>query len=107
MNKKEAKPNIISDLKQVLSDIETLVYDTKVESEEVIENFKEQAQETLTNAKEKLSVQDFTEKSKALANTAGDYIYKNPWTAIGVAAGIGFVVGMLAGRSTSSKDSEE
>lgn len=107
MNKKESKPNIISDLKQVLSDIETLVYDTKVESEGVIENLKEQAQETLTNAKEKLSVENLTEKSKVLANTAGDYIYKNPWTAIGIAAGIGFVVGMLAGRSSSSKDSEE
>lgn len=107
MSKKETKPNIISDLKQVLSDIETLVYDTKVESEEVIENFKEQAQETLTNAKEKLSVQDFTEKSKVIANTASDYIYKNPWTAIGIAAGVGFVVGMLAGRNTSSNNLEE
>ena len=107
MSKKEAKPNIISDLKQVLTDIETLVYDTKAESEEVIDNFKEQAQETLTAAKEKLSAQELTDKSKELINTAGDYIYKNPWTAIGVAAGIGFIVGILAGRKSSPQNSEE
>lgn len=107
MTRKESKPNIISDLKQVLTDIETLVSDTKVTSAEVIEDIKEQAQETVAQAKEKISVQDITDKSKELVSRAGDYIYNNPWKSIGVAASVGFLIGMLVGHKSSDDDSEE
>lgn len=111
MTKKESKPNIISDLKQVLTDIEALVNDTKTVSEEVIDDVKdkvqETVQETVVHAKEKINVNDITEKSKLLVSRAGDYIYSNPWKSIGVSASIGFLVGMLVGHKSSNQEAEE
>jgi ElaB/YqjD/DUF883 family membrane-anchored ribosome-binding protein len=37
-------------------------------------------------------------KAKAFARTTDGYVHENPWKAIGVAAGLGVLVGLLAGR---------
>jgi ElaB/YqjD/DUF883 family membrane-anchored ribosome-binding protein len=38
------------------------------------------------------------EKAKSTATATDAYIHENPWTAIGVSAGIGLVIGLLIGR---------
>jgi ElaB/YqjD/DUF883 family membrane-anchored ribosome-binding protein len=38
------------------------------------------------------------EKSKAAAKVTDEYVHDNPWRAIGAAAGIGLVIGLLIGR---------
>jgi len=47
-------------------------------------------------------VKDITEGAEAQALAAArdvnKQVHDNPWTAIGVAAGVAFVVGVLAGR---------
>jgi ElaB/YqjD/DUF883 family membrane-anchored ribosome-binding protein len=35
------------------------------------------------------------DKTKAAAETTDHYVHENPWTVIGVAAGLGFVLGLL------------
>ncbi len=111
MTKKESKPNLISDLKQVLTDIESLVNDTKTVSEDVIDEVKdkvqETVQETVVHAKDRVNVQEITEKSKLLASKASDYIYSNPWKSIGVAASIGFLIGVLVGHKSSDQKIED
>ena len=35
------------------------------------------------------------EKSKECADIADDYVRENPWSAVGMAAGVGLVLGLL------------
>jgi ElaB/YqjD/DUF883 family membrane-anchored ribosome-binding protein len=37
-------------------------------------------------------------KTKAAAKVTDAYVHENPWKAIGVAAGVGLVIGLLIGR---------
>jgi ElaB/YqjD/DUF883 family membrane-anchored ribosome-binding protein len=38
------------------------------------------------------------EKAGAAAKVADDYVHVHPWTAIGISAGVGLVLGVLIGR---------
>lgn len=38
------------------------------------------------------------DKTKTAAETTDTYVHDNPWTAIGTALGIGFVLGLIIGR---------
>ena len=42
---------------------------------------------------------DLEARARAVARSTDDYVHQNPWTAIAVAAGIGFIAGMLSRRS--------
>ena len=57
-------------------------------------------QERLQQAKHRL--QDLQEtavaRAKAAGHAADDYVHEHPWKAIGAAAGIGMIVGLLIGR---------
>jgi ElaB/YqjD/DUF883 family membrane-anchored ribosome-binding protein len=38
------------------------------------------------------------EKAKAAAAATDEYVHEHPWHAVGVAAGVGLVIGLLIGR---------
>ena len=38
------------------------------------------------------------EKTKAAALATDEYVHDNPWRAVGIAAGVGLVIGMLISR---------
>ena len=38
------------------------------------------------------------DKTKYAAKTTDDYVHDNPWTALGIAAGVGLLIGFLANR---------
>ncbi|MCZ7654646.1 MAG: hypothetical protein M5R42_10755 [Rhodocyclaceae bacterium] len=37
-------------------------------------------------------------KTRLVARATDDYVHDNPWRSIGIAAGIGLVIGLLIGR---------
>jgi ElaB/YqjD/DUF883 family membrane-anchored ribosome-binding protein len=37
-------------------------------------------------------------KTKAAAKATDAYVHENPWRAVGAAAGVGLVIGLLVGR---------
>ena len=58
------------------------------------------AEESLAAAKVKLAdAQDaLIEKGKVAAQATDDYVHEKPWHAVGIAAGVGLVIGLLIGR---------
>jgi ElaB/YqjD/DUF883 family membrane-anchored ribosome-binding protein len=42
-----------------------------------------------------------TTKSKAAAEATDAYVHENPWKVVGMAAGLGLIIGLLLGRSGS------
>ena len=54
----------------------------------------------LRNAKEKMGdVQEVVaDRAKAAARATDDFVHDNPWKAVGIAAGVGFLIGLLVNR---------
>ena len=92
--------SLIKDMKAVVGDAEDLVKATASQSGEQIVRIRARAEESLRTARAR--VKDITEGAEAQALAAArdvnKQVHDNPWTAIGVAAGVAFVVGVLAGR---------
>jgi ElaB/YqjD/DUF883 family membrane-anchored ribosome-binding protein len=67
---------------------------------EKLSELKEQAEASLKKAKARLGAMEKTAVAKArkIASESDDYVHENPWTAIGVGAGIGLLLGLLIGR---------
>jgi ElaB/YqjD/DUF883 family membrane-anchored ribosome-binding protein len=94
------KEQLISDFKVVIADAEALIRATANQGGEAVVNLRAKAEESLAVAKVKLGeAQDaLVEKGKIAAQATDDYVHEKPWHAVGIAAGIGLVVGLLIGR---------
>jgi ElaB/YqjD/DUF883 family membrane-anchored ribosome-binding protein len=94
------KEQLISDFKVVIADAEALIRATANQGGEAVVNLRAKAEESLAVAKVKLSeAQDaLVEKGKIAAQATDHYVHEKPWHAVGIAAGIGLVVGLLIGR---------
>ena len=95
-----SKEHLAADLKAVVSSAEDLLAATASQSGEKIAEVRARAQETLRTARQKLSeVQDdVVATAKEAAEATDKYVHDNPWTAIGIGAGVGFLLGLLIGR---------
>jgi ElaB/YqjD/DUF883 family membrane-anchored ribosome-binding protein len=94
------KDKLIEDLKVVAQDVEELLRATASQTGEKIAAARTRAEETLRSARMRLSEtgDDVAESARAAATAADDYVRDNPWQAVGIAAGIGLVIGLVLGR---------
>jgi|SRR5437899_1427972 len=95
-----SKENLAADLKAVVSSAEDLLAATATQSGEKIAEVRARAQESLRTAREKLAElqEEVVATAKEAADVTDKYVHDNPWQAIGVAAGVGFLLGLLIGR---------
>jgi ElaB/YqjD/DUF883 family membrane-anchored ribosome-binding protein len=91
---------LMQDLKAVVSDTEELLKATASDASERATKARARAQESLRHAQARLSEmeQHLAERARAAAHATNQYVHENPWPSIGVAAGAGFIVGLLIGR---------
>lgn len=89
-----------SDLKTVLTDVEVLLKQAASSTGQQATELRERAAEKLHRASLRLSEARVAaaEKSRVAARRADDWVHANPWAAVGTAAGIGFLLGMLVTR---------
>ena len=94
------KEKLMSDLKLVIADAEELlkltagnVGDKAAEMRMRMQARMEQAKADLANLQEMAIT-----KAKDAGKAADTYVHENPWRAVGIAAGVGLVVGMLISR---------
>ena len=92
--------NVVSANKQLVARHGAELFATASQSGEKIAEVRARAQETLRTARQKLSeVQDdVVATAKEAAEATDKYVHDNPWTAIGIGAGVGFLLGLLIGR---------
>ena len=91
---------LVTDVKVLVNDTEELVKATAAQAGEKIVEMRNRAQQAVNNLKPQLVKIEtvVVDKVKTTATAADAYIHDNPWTAIGVSAGIGLVIGLLIGR---------
>ncbi len=94
------KDKLMSDLRVVISDAEELLRMTADEAGEVAADLRGRVQMRMTQAKEELAHLQAAAvaKAKAAGHAADEFVHENPWKSIGIAAGIGLVVGLLVSR---------
>lgn len=94
------KDKLISDFKLVIADAEEILRVTAGQAGEKMADLREKAQTRLSDAKFKLAEAEaiLVDKAKAAGRAADDYVHDNPWRAVGIAAGVGLVIGLLIGR---------
>ncbi|MDP2417743.1 MAG: DUF883 family protein [Hydrogenophaga sp.] len=94
------KERLVSDLQKVIADAEELMQATAHQTEGKVVELRERISENLRNARHKLVDVEISvkEKTKEVARATDDYVHEHPWRAIGTAAGVGLVIGLLIGR---------
>ena|SRR6187455_367464 len=86
--------------KDALSDAEALVKATADLGGDTLAEARTRARESLRIAKERLeATQDaIVQKARGAADVTDAYVRDSPWEAIGIAAGVGVLVGVLLAR---------
>jgi len=94
------KNQLITEFKAVMNDAEALLQATANTGGDQLAEVRAKAEQSLRVAKQKLAdTQDIVfAGAKEAAKATDAYVHQKPWQAIGFAASIGVVVGLLIGR---------
>ncbi len=95
-----SKEKLINDLHQGIADSEEMLKLTADEVSAGAVQLRERVRERMNKAKaELIHLQQLTvEKAKAAGHATDEFVHENPWKSIGIAAGVGLVVGLLISR---------
>ncbi len=100
MENEVSKEKLMQDMRVVMSDAEELLRATAGQAGDKVAAARERIQANLAAARERLisAEQTVVEKTKHAAKATDEYVHENPWKSVGVAAGVGLIVGMLISR---------
>ena len=91
---------LVQDFRAVVADAEELLKATANQAGEKVAIARERIQDSLHAAKVKLAEAEdvIVLRSRQAARATDDFVRENPWQAVGAAAGVGLVIGLLIGR---------
>ncbi len=94
------REQLVADLKVLMSDVEELVKATASQSGDKIAEIRGRIQSAAAELRPRLAQAEalLKEKARIAAATTDDYVHDHPWTAMGVSAGVGVIIGLLIGR---------
>jgi len=100
MNDQVTTDKLVSDLKAVIADAEELLRATASTAGEKVSAARAKMEDSVRTAKVKLAqAQDvMVDRAKVAAQATDDYVHAHPWKAVGFAAAIGVILGMLISR---------
>jgi len=91
---------LFKDLQAVVRDAEALLKATAGQAGDKVQEVRSRAEETLKQARSSLDSAETlaVQRAKEMAGQAEDYVRENPWQAVGVAAGVGLLLGLILSR---------
>lgn len=94
------RDKLVADARVVLDDVESLLRQAASASGQQAQELRERAADALGRARGKLQDAQVavSENAKAAARVTEDWVHAHPWGAIGTAAGVGFLIGLLVAR---------
>ena len=95
-----ARDRLIADVKVLMADADEIVKAMASATGEKAVELADRLRVNMRNAKDKMAdVQVVVaDKAKVAARVTDDYVHDNPWQAVGIAAGVGLLLGLLMGR---------
>lgn len=94
------RDKLIADLKVLAADADALVRATAGQAGEKVTAARAKAEEALKGVRSRLSELEGQVRGcgREAAQSADKFVHDQPWTAVGIAAGLGIMMGMLLGR---------
>ncbi len=94
------RDQLVDDFAAVLNEAEDLLAKASTESGDRARQLRDQVQAKLVSAKIRLQdlQGDAVDRAKDAARYTDDYVHDNPWQAVGVAAAVGFIAGLIITR---------
>ena len=91
---------LVTDLRVLLADAKDLMLATASQTGEKIAEMRARIQRTIAEIEPRLAAAELAleGKVKEAAKTTDDYVHAKPWTAVGIAACAGLLIGLLAAR---------
>ena len=95
-----SQEKLVTDIRAVIADAEEILLATADQTGEKIASLRSRIKERLLDARIRLDAAEevLIEKTRAAARATDDYVHENPWQAVGIGAGIGFLLGLVLGR---------
>lgn len=99
-NVQSARDKVVDQFSSVLTEAEDMLKRAANETGDKAKDLRAQVEAKLLAAK--LQLQELqgmaSDRAKEAARVTDDYVHDHPWQVIGIAAGIGFVAGLLMNR---------
>lgn len=94
------KDKLIADMKVVVADAEELLRATAHDAGDKVAELRSKVQDHLATARASLADAQaaMVDRAKQVGRATDDYVQDNPWRSVGIAAGVGLLVGLLIGR---------
>jgi ElaB/YqjD/DUF883 family membrane-anchored ribosome-binding protein len=95
-----SKQKLVSDMKVVVADAEEILRATAGVAGDKMGDLRERFGERLRDARIRLADAEaaLVDRTKAAARATDDYVHENPWRAVGLAAAVGLLLGVVIGR---------
>ncbi len=90
------REKLVEDVKVLTKDVQELLKATASVVGEKAAEARVRVEESLKIAQDKLAIaqQTVTAKGREAVSATDDYVRENPWNAVGIAAGVGFLLGI-------------
>lgn len=100
MNTEVNTDQLMSDIKTVMQDAEALLKATSAQTGERIQEVRARAEQSLQKARVRLQEveQETMKRAQEVADATEEYVRGNPWQSVGIAAGVGLLVGLMLSR---------
>ena len=94
------REKLMQDMRVVVADAEDLLKATAGQTGERIEKIRAKAEESLRTARNRMQIagKAVQESATEAVQTVDEQVHKNPWAAVGIAAGVGLLLGIILGR---------
>lgn len=91
---------VMADFKEVVADSEALLKATANQGDAKLAEVRSRAEKSVKVLKARLAdaQAELLARTRAAARATDAYVHESPWQAIGVGAGVGFLIGLLVGR---------
>lgn len=88
------------DLKNLIDDAQTLFDDTTELSSESAQELRQKGEQLMRRSIDRLQQleQSVVARGRQMATQTNEFVHEKPWTAIGLSAGVGLLIGMLISR---------
>lgn len=96
----DSAAKVVADLRVLLTDTEELLKAVSADGGEKFAALRVRVQQTVADIRPRLAAAEaaLEAKARAAAKGADDYVHAHPWTAVGIGAGAGLLIGLLASR---------
>ena len=97
---KHVKNTASDEIRSLIADVEDLVARISDLKDDDVSRVRTKVMRAVSDAKDSLaeSADRVRRQTQRIATTADDYVHDNPWQAVGLAALVGAVVGIIASR---------